>query len=76
MPSRCIPITAPLRPRSATHTACLVRSEKARQHYEQAIQINPFDPMPHQYLAELYLQSGDAEAAQREARVVKQLLGR
>jgi tetratricopeptide (TPR) repeat protein len=50
--------------------------EKARQHYEQAIQINPFDPMPHQYLAEGYLQAGDVEAAQRETRVVKQLLGR
>ncbi len=50
--------------------------DKARLHYEQAIQINPFDPMPHQYLAEQYLQVGDAEAAQREARVVRQLLGR
>ena len=50
--------------------------EKARAHYEQAIQINPFDPMPHQYLAEGYLQAGDAEAAQHETRVMKQLLGR
>jgi tetratricopeptide (TPR) repeat protein len=50
--------------------------EKARQHYEQAIEINPFDPMPHQYLAELYLQAGDAEAAQREARVARRLMGR
>jgi tetratricopeptide (TPR) repeat protein len=54
----------------------LGETEKARQHYEQAIQINPFDPVPHQYLAEQYLQGGDAEAAQREARVVRQLLGR
>jgi tetratricopeptide (TPR) repeat protein len=50
--------------------------EKARQHYEQAIQINPFDPVPHQYLAEGYLQAGDAEAAQRETRVVKRLMAR
>jgi tetratricopeptide (TPR) repeat protein len=50
--------------------------DKARQHYEQAIQINPFDPLPHQFLADAYLQAGDTEAAQREARVVRQLLGR
>jgi tetratricopeptide (TPR) repeat protein len=50
--------------------------DKARQHYEQAIQINPFDPMPHQYLAEAYLRAGDDAAAQRESRVVRQLLGR
>jgi len=50
--------------------------EIARLHYEQAIQINPFDPRPHQYLAEGYLQTGDAVAAQREARVVRQLLGK
>ncbi|MGH8066057.1 MAG: tetratricopeptide repeat protein [Candidatus Entotheonellia bacterium] len=50
--------------------------EKARQHYEQAIQINPFDPLPHRYLAGLYLQAGDAEAAQREDRVARDLMRR
>jgi tetratricopeptide (TPR) repeat protein len=50
--------------------------ERARQHYEEAIQINPFDPMPHHYLAELYHQAGDTEAAQREARVARRLVGR
>jgi tetratricopeptide (TPR) repeat protein len=54
----------------------LGETDKARQHYEQAIQINPFDPMPHQYLAEGYRQTGDAVAAEREARIVRQLLGR
>jgi tetratricopeptide (TPR) repeat protein len=48
---------------------------KARDHYEQAIQINPFDPTPHRYLAELYGQTGDPEAAQREARITKRLEG-
>jgi tetratricopeptide (TPR) repeat protein len=50
--------------------------ELARLHYEQAIQINPFDPLPHQYLAEGYLQTGDTVAAEREARVVRQLRGK
>jgi tetratricopeptide (TPR) repeat protein len=50
--------------------------ELARLHYEQAIQINPFDPLPHQYLAEGYLQTGDTAAAEREARVVRQLRGK
>jgi tetratricopeptide (TPR) repeat protein len=50
--------------------------DKARDHYEQATQINPFDPTPHRYLAELYQQMGDTEAAQREAGVVRQLVGR
>ena len=54
-----------------------IRRVVAREsgHYEQAIQINPFDPTPHQYLAELYRQTGDMEAAQREARVVRRLIG-
>jgi tetratricopeptide (TPR) repeat protein len=50
--------------------------EKARQHYEQAIQINPFDALPHQYLAELYQQAGDSAAAQRETQVARSLVGR
>jgi tetratricopeptide (TPR) repeat protein len=50
--------------------------EKARHHYEQAIQINPFDPMPHRYLADLYQEAGDTEAAQREARISRQVVGR
>jgi tetratricopeptide (TPR) repeat protein len=50
--------------------------DKARHHYEQAIQINPFDPMPHRDLAELYQQTGHTEAAQREARVARWLMGR
>jgi tetratricopeptide (TPR) repeat protein len=50
--------------------------EKARQYYEQAIQINPFDPLPHRYLVELYRQAGDIEAAQREDRVARQLIRR
>jgi tetratricopeptide (TPR) repeat protein len=50
--------------------------EKALQHYEQVIQINPFDPLPHRYLAELYQQAGDTEAAQREARILRELMGR
>jgi tetratricopeptide (TPR) repeat protein len=50
--------------------------EKARQYYEQAIQINPFDPLPHRYLAELYQQAGDIEAAQREDRVARRLIRR
>jgi tetratricopeptide (TPR) repeat protein len=50
--------------------------EKARQHYEHAIQINPFDPLPHRYLEELYRQAGDTEAAQREASVAKRLIER
>jgi tetratricopeptide (TPR) repeat protein len=50
--------------------------DRARQSYEQAIQINPFDPMPHHYLAELYRQAGDTDAAQREARLSRQLAGR
>jgi tetratricopeptide (TPR) repeat protein len=49
---------------------------KARDHYEQALQLNPFDPTPHRYLAELYGQAGNTEAAQREARVTRQLMGR
>jgi tetratricopeptide (TPR) repeat protein len=49
---------------------------KARYHYEQAVQINPFHPLPHQHLAELYRQQGDAEAAQREAGVLRQLIGK
>jgi tetratricopeptide (TPR) repeat protein len=47
---------------------------KARQHYEESIQINPFDPLPHHYLAELYRQAGNAEAAEREARVTRRLV--
>ncbi len=50
--------------------------EKARQSYEQAIEINPFDPLPHQYLAQLYRQAGDTDAAQREERLSRQLVGR
>ncbi len=50
--------------------------EKARQHYEESIQINPFDPVPHHYLAELYRQAGDPEAAEREARIARRLMGR
>jgi Tfp pilus assembly protein PilF len=50
--------------------------EKARQHYEESIHVNPFDPMPHHYLAELYRQAGNSEAAEREARVGRQLMGR
>lgn len=50
--------------------------EKARDHYEQAVQINPFDPMPHRYLTELYQQMGETEAAQREAHIVRRLVGR
>jgi tetratricopeptide (TPR) repeat protein len=50
--------------------------EKARYHYEQAIQINPFDPVPHHYLAALYEQAGDTAGAQRETRVTRQLMGR
>jgi hypothetical protein len=40
------------------------------------VQINPFHPLPHQHLAELYRQQGDAEAAQREAAIVRQLMGK
>ncbi|MBI3328730.1 MAG: tetratricopeptide repeat protein [Nitrospinae bacterium] len=54
----------------------LDQMEQARTHYEHAIQINPFNPTPHQSLAELYRQQGDAEAAEREARAVRHLLGR
>ncbi|HSF32536.1 MAG TPA: tetratricopeptide repeat protein [Candidatus Tectomicrobia bacterium] len=50
--------------------------EKARQHYEESIQINPFDPVPHHYLTELYGQAGDPEAAEREARIARRLMGR
>jgi tetratricopeptide (TPR) repeat protein len=50
--------------------------DKARQHYEQAIQINPFDPAPHHYLAELYRESGDTAAAERELQVGRWLMGR
>jgi len=49
---------------------------KASQYYEHAIQINPFDPLPHQYLAELYRQAGDIAAAQRETHVARSLVGR
>jgi tetratricopeptide (TPR) repeat protein len=50
--------------------------DKARQHYEQAIQINPFDPLPHRYLVELYREAGDTEASERELRVGRRLMGR
>lgn len=50
--------------------------DKARDHYEQAIQINPFDPAPHQFLAELYRQAGSTEAAEREAHIARQLMAR
>jgi tetratricopeptide (TPR) repeat protein len=50
--------------------------DKARYHYEQALQINPFDPMPHRYLAELYEQIGDTEAAKRESRIASRLAAR
>jgi Flp pilus assembly protein TadD len=54
----------------------LGEATNARQHYEQAVQINPFDPLPHRYLAELYQDAGDSEAARREAGVAKKLLER
>jgi tetratricopeptide (TPR) repeat protein len=50
--------------------------EKARQHYEESVQINPFDPMPHHYLAELYRLGGDPDAAEREARIARRLRAR
>ncbi len=54
----------------------LGQMDEARIHYEQAIQINPFNPVPHHHLAELYRNQGDAEGAQREARVAMRLRGR
>jgi tetratricopeptide (TPR) repeat protein len=54
----------------------LGEGEKARHHYEEAIQINPFNPLPHQYLVELLRQQGAEESAQREADIVRQLVGK
>jgi tetratricopeptide (TPR) repeat protein len=54
----------------------LGQMDKARDHYEQAIQINPFDPTPHYHLAELYRRAGETQAAEREAGIAGRLTGR
>jgi Tfp pilus assembly protein PilF len=39
--------------------------EKAREAFEQALGVNPFHPRPHQALAALYAEAGDAARAER-----------
>ncbi len=47
----------------------------ARKAWEEAIQINPFDPLPHERLAALYGKLGLAKDAQREFELTRKLHG-
>jgi len=52
---------------------CMRRGDErgAAKAMTQAVQINPFDPRPHELLAELYRRSGDAGAREREESALK-----
>jgi tetratricopeptide (TPR) repeat protein len=47
--------------------------EAARQALWEAVQINPFDPMMHHYLAESYRQLGQEDKARQEEQLFKRL---
>lgn len=49
--------------------------EKARAALWEAVQINPFDPLIHQYLAESYRQLGMDDQAQQEQQLFERLQG-
>jgi Tfp pilus assembly protein PilF len=47
--------------------------EQARLALSEAVQINPFDPALHMYLAESYRQLGQADKAQQEQQLFETL---
>jgi tetratricopeptide (TPR) repeat protein len=47
--------------------------DQARQALREAVQINPFDPAMHHYLAESYRHLGQDDQAQREQQLAKRL---
>lgn len=47
--------------------------EQARSALAEAVQINPFDPMIHRYLAETYRQLGQPDKAQQEQQLFERL---
>ena len=47
--------------------------EEARAALWEAVQINPFDPLIHQYLAESYRRLGKDEQAKQEQQLFEQL---
>lgn len=49
--------------------------KSARKAWEEAIQINPFNPLPHERLAVLYEKNGMKEKAKRELELSRQLRG-
>ncbi len=71
-----------LAPDYVTTYTNLGRLHVARQSYEEArdalweaVQINPFDPLMHQYLAESYRQLGMDDRAEQEQQLVERLQG-
>ncbi len=50
-------------------------AELARKAWEEAIQINPFDPLPHERLAVLYGEAGLSKDARREFELARKLKG-
>ncbi|MEE9241173.1 MAG: tetratricopeptide repeat protein [bacterium] len=51
------------------------KMKSARKAWEEAIQINPFDPLPHERLAILYEKSGLSKDARREFELARKLRG-